>query len=108
MLGGHTWSHPNLAALSALAVEEELLRSKAWLEDRFSERTLPWLSYPYGLENEMVRAAAQQAGYRAAVCIEGGWVAPDHHEWYAVPRVNISSHLSRRGFALRLAGLVRR
>jgi peptidoglycan/xylan/chitin deacetylase (PgdA/CDA1 family) len=107
-LGGHTWSHPNLTALEAPVVREELTRSKAWLDERFPDNVLPWFSYPYGLENEMVRASAQEAGYEAAVGITGGWTSHTNTSRYKIPRLSISRDVSRHGFALRLAGLVQR
>jgi peptidoglycan/xylan/chitin deacetylase (PgdA/CDA1 family) len=103
-LGSHSWSHPNLCALSEADLEAELSRSDQWLRSRFS-CVVPWLSYPYGLYNESVKRAAAAARYLGALRIDGGWLEPSLSlPSYAVPRLNIPSGLSLDGFRLRLAG----
>jgi peptidoglycan/xylan/chitin deacetylase (PgdA/CDA1 family) len=104
-IGSHTWSHPNLCALSDVDLATELSRSDQWLRSQFSS-VVPWLSYPYGLHNESVISATTKAGYRGAVRIDGGWTSTSLSlPCYAVPRLNIPSGLSLNGFRLRLAGL---
>jgi peptidoglycan/xylan/chitin deacetylase (PgdA/CDA1 family) len=107
-LGAHTWRHPNLTAINPASVQAELSRSLKWLQDRFPEQTVPWLAYPYGLENAGVRAAAMEAGYHGALCISGGWFVPRRSDRFALPRLNVSSGLSLKGFEIRVAGLIRR
>jgi peptidoglycan/xylan/chitin deacetylase (PgdA/CDA1 family) len=101
--GTHTWSHPNLTALDAERVREELQRSREWLRGRF-ESTIDWLSYPYGLTSPAVERLAAEAGFEAALLIEGGWMKLPLQRRYAAPRLNIPSGLSPRGFVLRAAG----
>ncbi len=105
-LASHSWSHPNLTRIPADELRREMIAPLDWLRERF-DKVLPWLSYPYGFMSAPVQAAAQNAGYDAALCIAGGWLKTPGHgrEHYALPRLNIPSGLSRRGFELRTAGL---
>lgn len=106
-LGSHSWTHPNLAALGANALEEELRRPLEWLEARFDpSRVSRWLSYPYGLYSRDVERAAVAAGYRGGLRIEGGCLdAAARVGVVSVPRVNVPAGLSTRGLRLRVAGL---
>lgn len=105
-LGSHTWSHPNLAALSREDAAAELARTRAWLEAGPSPAA-PWIAYPYGLHSDAVveEARAHAAG---ALRVEGGparlngrWTGAAHR----LPRVNVPRGLSVEGLGLRLAGL---
>lgn len=101
----HTWSHPNLIALTDTELANELSKPLAWLE-RFGDRALPMTSYPYGLADERVQRATQDAGYSAGFMIDGGWTALPPHDSFAIPRLNVPAGVSRDGFILRTAGLV--
>ncbi len=103
-LGSHTWSHPNLARLEQAELAAELTRPLGWLRERFEE-VLPWLSYPYGSWSPAVAAAAKDAGYRAALRVEGGWIRAGRDGDFALPRLNVPAGISADGFALRLAGM---
>lgn len=103
-IGSHTWSHPNLSAIEAEAVDAELTRARQWIEARFPN-WVPWLTYPYGLFTPGVERAAERAGYRGAFRIDGGWIPGSMRPGYAIPRLNIPAGLSINGFRLRLAGL---
>jgi peptidoglycan/xylan/chitin deacetylase (PgdA/CDA1 family) len=104
-IASHSWSHPNLAALAAEELEEELTRPLAWLRERF-DHVLPFLSYPYGLASPAVERAAAAAGYRAALRIDGGWLRDASVNRYAIPRLNVPSGISEAGFRLRCSGLL--
>jgi peptidoglycan/xylan/chitin deacetylase (PgdA/CDA1 family) len=104
-LGAHTWSHPNLTRMNADELRHELVEPRMWLA-RYEERALPIVSYPYGLANSAVHAAAREAGYAAGLMIDGGWVAPPPRDTFAIPRLNIPAGVSRDGFVLRTAGLL--
>ncbi len=106
--GSHSWSHVNLAAVDPARRQEELARSKAWLESRFPQSTIPWLSYPYGIESAEARLAAREAGYAASLRATGGRFRPGAAPIHALPRLNIPAGLSAAGFALRAAGLLGR
>ncbi|HEV2178797.1 MAG TPA: polysaccharide deacetylase family protein [Gemmatimonadaceae bacterium] len=104
VLGSHTWSHPNLAALDAATLEDELRRPLAWLRARY-ERVLPVLTYPYGLQSDAVQRAAAAAGYEAALCIDGGWVG-EPRRLFALPRMDVPAAVSKAGFELRVSGVL--
>lgn len=104
-VGSHSWSHPNLAALGAAELSEELDRPLAWLRQRFARAT-PWVSYPYGCFSDTVRAAAERAGYRGGVTLASGWVGPDAVDPFAIPRLNVPAGLSLDGFVARIAGVI--
>jgi peptidoglycan/xylan/chitin deacetylase (PgdA/CDA1 family) len=104
-LGSHTWSHPNLQALSVEEVRDELRRPLEWLRSH-PGTVLPWLSYPYGLVSAVAEDEARAAGYEGTLRIAGGWVAPGGRSAFDLPRLNIPAGVSQDGFRLRLAGLI--
>jgi len=103
LVASHSWSHPNLANLEGDELRTELVRSREWLAERF-ENSLRWLSYPYGIVNERVASAAADAGYEAALRVEGGWLT-DGLDKFMLPRLNVPAGLSNTGFRCRLSGL---
>lgn len=106
--GAHTWSHPNLARLSRAEIDEELRKSKEWLDER-TDRFTNWLAYPYGLLNGHAEASAT-ALFDGAMLVAGGpSVRRGRKVGFPsrVPRVNVPRGLSIEGLALRIAGLVR-
>jgi len=108
-LASHTWSHPNLTALPAEDLDDELRRPREWLLARFPQRALgEHLSFPYGLWNQRVVEAAEKAGYRYLYRVDGG-VAPALPSGapHLVPRINVPSGVGHRGFDLLKAGLKR-
>ena len=106
----HTWSHPNLTALSDAELAEELGRSRAWLREELTDAAADHLSFPYGLWDERVVAAARDAGYRFLYRVDGGIadVLPSEEQPIVLPRVNIPAGVSARGFDLRAAGLLQK
>jgi peptidoglycan/xylan/chitin deacetylase (PgdA/CDA1 family) len=106
-LGSHSWSHPNLAMLDPAELVEELEGPLTWLRSRFPDRSVSWLSYPYGRRSPEVARMAHRAGYRGGLRIEGGWVDGEGDP-FETPRLNVPAGLSTEGLALRSSGLVRR
>ena len=104
-LASHTWSHPNLAMLRIAELGDELEKPLHWLRERF-DSVIDWLSYPYGLASADVESAALAAGYAAAVRIDGGRLAAQPANRFALPRINVPSQLTANGLALRVVGLV--
>lgn len=105
-LGAHTFSHPNLAAVTPDRLRHELYAPLAWLRARWPDRTIPWLAYPYGITSGAVRDAVRRAGYTGALLVEGGWYSRGSDSG-AVPRYNVPASQSRDGFRARLGGLFR-
>jgi peptidoglycan/xylan/chitin deacetylase (PgdA/CDA1 family) len=106
-LASHSWSHPNLAALTESELDAELTRPLAWLRERFAA-VVPWLSYPYGLSSPAVEGAAGRAGYKGAFRVEGGWTPAGATGSFALPRMNVPAGVSLHGFELRTAGFLDR
>jgi peptidoglycan/xylan/chitin deacetylase (PgdA/CDA1 family) len=104
-LGSHTWSHPNLTALAPDELARELTRPLEWLRERF-DAVVPYLSFPYGLSSPAVERAAEAAGYRGALRVDGGWLPREHTNRYALPRLNVPAGLSPTGFRLRCTGIL--
>jgi peptidoglycan/xylan/chitin deacetylase (PgdA/CDA1 family) len=103
-LGSHSWSHPNLAALTAGEVADEVTRPLPWLRSRF-DAVVPLLAYPYGQLSETVAEVAGRAGYSAGLLIAGGWLRRDRRDPMRVPRVDVPAAVSTAGFALKSSGL---
>jgi peptidoglycan/xylan/chitin deacetylase (PgdA/CDA1 family) len=82
-IGSHTRSHPHLTDLGDAALRGELVESR---ERCASELGAPCvaLAYPYGDQDERIRAAAGEAGYEAACTMRPG--PPDPLGW---PRVGV-------------------
>ena len=104
-LGGHTVSHPNLAACDESARREELQAGKLRLE-QISGRPLNWFAYPFGGPDTFDAASAaavRQCGFRGAVTLVPGTVSP-HSDAYMLPRVAISPKMSLAVFKARVTG----
>jgi len=105
-LAAHTWTHPNLARLEAVELEAELVKPLDWLRKK-AAGFLPWITYPYGLASAAVIEAAARAGYHGGFLISGGWLRGSAgSQPFALPRFNVPSGLSLRGFNIRLAGFL--
>ena len=102
-LGSHSWSHPNLCALTNTELEAELMKPLQWLQSRFAT-VAPWLSYPYGYFSKSVQSIAAKVGYIGSFRVDGGWIPAAAPLSHAIPRLNIPNGLSLNGFRLRLAG----
>jgi len=83
--GSHSYSHADLTTLTAHEVESDLRASRELLEDLLRQ-PVPSLAYPRGRHNDVVRRAAQRAGYKFGFSLPEG---PEPSETYAIPRVGI-------------------
>jgi peptidoglycan/xylan/chitin deacetylase (PgdA/CDA1 family) len=81
----HSRTHADLPTLDGPALDRELAGSRAALSDLL-ERDVEYLAYPFGHYDPHVRAAARQAGYRAAFTFRTGRVTPDLDP-YRLPRL---------------------
>jgi peptidoglycan/xylan/chitin deacetylase (PgdA/CDA1 family) len=70
-VGSHTRRHSTLTELDESALESELVDSRADLEAGLT-RPIPFLAYPHGRHDDLVRSAAAAANYRAAYTTEPG------------------------------------
>lgn len=103
-IGSHTVSHPHLPDLSDEELARELRESRERIEDEL-RRPCSLLSYPYGDEDQRVRATARDTGYRAAFALPGRRRPVDP---YALPRVGIWRKDSLPRVVLKTAPVVRR
>jgi len=82
-IGSHTVSHPHLTRLSDAELRRELDDSKGEIEAELG-RPCRELAYPYGEQDERVRAAARRAGYERAYALRGR-----KGDAYALPRIDL-------------------
>jgi peptidoglycan/xylan/chitin deacetylase (PgdA/CDA1 family) len=92
VVGSHTVSHRNLAALEAMALREELERSRAEIGAAMGAPPNE-VSYPYGLHNNLVIEAARKAGYRTGVTTRFALTTRDDDP-LALPRINVPAGIS--------------
>ncbi len=70
-IGSHAHTHPALTEIDVDEVRNELRRSRAELESVLG-RPVRTFAYPYGDEDDTVRALVLEAGFAAAVSSRGG------------------------------------
>lgn len=68
----HTRHHANLPALDDVRLADELAGSKAELEDLLG-RSVDYLAYPFGHQDDRVVKATHTAGYHAAFSVQPGF-----------------------------------
>jgi peptidoglycan/xylan/chitin deacetylase (PgdA/CDA1 family) len=103
-IGSHTVSHPHLPGLSDAELDRELRDSKSELEDELGTQCRH-LAYPFGEEDDRVRAAARRAGYEAAFAVDR---RRGHSDRFGVPRLAVYRHDTITGFRVRTSPLLRR
>ena len=91
-IGGHTYSHPNLARLGEEDVRRELSSSKQILEERL-EAPVVSVAYPFGKPRRHVSAAtveaAGEAGYERGVAVITRAVRASDSE-LSLPRLTVA------------------
>ena len=101
-IGSHGYSHVPLTKLSATDMLQELTKSKDSLE-QILQSPIHTMSYPFGLVNDVIRAAAEKSGFTQAACSKWGFVLPITDRLMQ-PRVDIWSRDSRSTYLQKLAG----
>ncbi len=84
-VGSHSWSHPDLTALSESEALRELERSKKALEDAVGAEVWAF-SYPFGRFNARVMELVARAGYSVAFAED--YTRSRWHP-FAIPRIGI-------------------
>ena len=102
-VGSHTVSHAHLTRLGDDELRRELTESKARLEDELG-RPCRYLAYPFGEDDARVHAAAESAGYDAALSLRGDATGLDR---FALPRVDIYRKDTALRFALKASPALR-
>ncbi|MGI9628547.1 MAG: polysaccharide deacetylase family protein [Longimicrobiales bacterium] len=105
-LAPHSWSHPNLTALTAEAQRDEFERSLRWVNEN-GPSSGPWISYPFGLATAETEDIARQAGLTAGFGLGGDWIPKRPANDFHVSRVNVHAQLDQTTFRLRVDGLPR-
>ena len=106
-LAAHTWTHPNLAAVSRYRLVGELVRARDWMDAHFPGWPR-WISFPYGRSNPEVEEVTNQSGYSGGVSI--GDAARRYPpgavgaSWRMVRRLNVPAGGSFERFALTVSG----
>lgn len=99
-IGSHTVSHAKLTALGAAELMQELLASRATLEDLLGD-TVTSFAYPYGLWSEACESAVRAAGYLSACTTRTGWAIRDRNP-YRVRRLAVFNQDSTSRFVRKL------
>ncbi|MBL0937515.1 MAG: polysaccharide deacetylase family protein [Gemmatimonadaceae bacterium] len=103
--GNHTFHHANLQALDLAEAVAEVRSTQEWLDMNFSEASVPFLAYPYGLAPDFAEALAASTRIRGAFRVEGGWLNRKRLVARAsLPRWNVPSSINEDSFRLRLNG----
>jgi peptidoglycan-N-acetylglucosamine deacetylase len=64
-VGGHTITHPHLTRVVVAEADDEIARSKSYLEE-ILQREVTAFCYPYGDYNDEVKALVKKHGYKLA------------------------------------------
>ena len=64
-MGNHTWSHPDLRALSTQGIQDQLQRNEDFIMTTYGVSAKPFYRPPFGYVNAHVRGAAEAIGYTA-------------------------------------------
>lgn len=103
-IGSHTHSHPDLRAIPAAAVEEELAESDGLIEDHLGLRP-EHFCYPYGYWSETAEPAVRER-YRTAT-LGGGPPVTERTDPHRIHRVPIQLSDSRFFFVRKMqSGMV--
>ncbi|HEV2814542.1 MAG TPA: polysaccharide deacetylase family protein [Solirubrobacteraceae bacterium] len=103
-IGGHTATHPVLARLPAERQREEILISKARLEEELGE-PMRWFSYPVGARDTFApetQAVLREAGVELAFSYYGGSPRRDRWDPLDVPRRGVVRNASLAYFRMAL------
>jgi peptidoglycan/xylan/chitin deacetylase (PgdA/CDA1 family) len=102
IVGSHSMSHRDLRTLDDASLRSELCDSKAIIED-VTKRQCRLFAYPYGLFDERVERAVEEAGYGLAFA----W-SPGPWRRFATPRLPAPPRHGARRLALKLILRVRK
>lgn len=70
-LANHTWSHPDLTALPAKQVADELRSTDVFLRNTYGVDAAPYFRPPFGHHNALVDTVAADLGYQVATLWSG-------------------------------------
>ena len=99
-VGAHTVTHPKLSTLSVASQRNEILESKARLEELLN-RSVTSFSYPYGSKSAETVAIVREARFACACSTHADLVRPSKRR-FRLPRVHVPDW-DREEFAGRLS-----
>lgn len=100
-IGSHSVSHVRLPEVDDAQLLQELIDSKATLEDLLG-RPVESFAYPYGAWDARCADAARDAGYAAACTTRTGWALRDNKP-YTLRRLTVFNTDTLSTFARKLA-----
>ena len=100
-LGGHTFSHANLATIDTTQKAHEIAASRAYLERTF-KTSVTSFAYPFGIYTERDPELVAQAGFLNAVTTVEGVDDKPSDRWYELKRVKISGKDNLSTFCKRI------
>lgn len=100
--GVHTMSHPRLAHIPLPQAREEILNSKATLEEKYG-RPFKTFAYPYGDLNDEVKALVKESGCDFAVATDSGDIVFDA-DLFQIRRIGIFPRNSMFTFKRKASG----
>jgi peptidoglycan/xylan/chitin deacetylase (PgdA/CDA1 family) len=103
-LDAHTLTHPDLTAVDAARLREEVAGSREAIRKRFHV-PVNFFCYPAGRYDDTVIAAVQAAGYLAATTTRYGLAKPS--ELYTLARLRVNGSDSLQAFAAKLEAFAR-
>ncbi len=101
-IGSHAVHHVNLDTLSEPQMRDELVQSKARLEERLGV-PVEGIAYPAGASNEAVRRLARQAGYPCGLTTDRG-LTGQGVDLFALRRNEVGNDDTPWMFAARVSG----
>jgi peptidoglycan/xylan/chitin deacetylase (PgdA/CDA1 family) len=106
-IGGHTTSHPWLAALSETEALREITDNRSYLQC-LTQQEVAHFAYPFGSAlacAEREAALVAEGGFRSATTARPGCVFPGHEEErYALPREGVQWHDDEASLACKSIG----
>ena len=87
--GSHSLTHPHLPSFSEKEQRWELSESKRILEEKLGH-SIEFVAYPAGAFNEATKRAAKDAGYKAGLTTNRGYVL-DNSDFFELKRVRLSN-----------------
>jgi len=104
--GAHTLSHANLISLNLAEAKNEIVQSKAMIEDKLKSEIISF-AYPYGSRfyNNDIMRLVQNAGYLCAVKSSGEIIDQSKsYNHYSLPRFSVGDNYC--SFTIRASGML--
>lgn len=102
-IGSHTLSHPNLTRMTDDELGLELGESRRKIESKLGVDP-DVVSYPYGMHDERVHAAARDAGYQVGLTLDAELARPGQ-DLLATPRLNVPATIGLEAFECWASGV---